>query len=282
MTGEQTTMKKTLTILARGTICFLLLLFLPLLLSGCSMDEDLTKRAAEKANDALEAAGGIVKNTIDELHNAEYQGGPFENNLESARAYLLTQLQDKYGIEFMIVGDENLENYGAFAGATYGCKVAPVEAPEQVTKAFVSQTMYQDVRDSYAVYFFKEAAEAPALQLCAETEYVQSCEISLRMPQTAKTWNVDDNISNFLQTSGAYLDMRVYFDAGKSDEEYAEMILDFLKKIYGLNANVTLSILEGENDYIFWEKLNVLAETQPQLPAKEEILEDIEIARMMM
>lgn len=282
MTGEQTTMKKTLTIFTRSIICLFLLLFVSLLLSGCSMDEELTEKVAEKANDALETAGGIVKNTIDELHNAEYQGGPFENNLESARAYLLTQLQDKYGIEFMIVGDENLENYGAFAGATYGCKVAPVEAPEQVTKAFVSQTMYQDVRDSYAVYFFKEAAEAPALQLCAETEYVQSCEISLRMPQTAKTWNPADNIDIFLQTSGAYLDMRVDFDAGKSDEDYANLILDFLEKTYGLNANVTLSILEAENDYIFWEKLNVLAETPPQLPTKEEILEDMEIARMMM
>ena len=41
---------------------------------------------------------------------------------------------------------------------------------EQVTTALVSQTMYQDVRDGYAVYFFKEEAEAQALQLCEETE----------------------------------------------------------------------------------------------------------------
>ena len=278
MSVEETTMKRTL---ARSMICLFLVFLAVFLLSGCSMDDELTEKVAEKANDALEAAGGIVKNTIDELHNAEYQGGPFENNLESARAYLLAQLQEKYGIEFMIIGDENLENYGAFAGATYGCKVAPVDAPEQVTKAFVSQTIYQNVRDSYAVYFFKEEAEAPALKLCAETEYVQSCEISLRMPQTARTWNADDNISNFLQTSGDYLDMRVYFNAGKNDEEYANQILDFLEKVYGLNANVTLSILEAENDYIFWEKLNVLTEIPPQLPTKEEIIEDMEIARMM-
>lgn len=40
-------------------------------------------------------------------------------------------------------------------GATYTCEVAPVDAPEQVTTALVSQSMYRDVRDSYAVYFFK-------------------------------------------------------------------------------------------------------------------------------
>lgn len=255
-----------------------LLLFM---LTGCGMSEELTDWAAEKANDALEVVGGGVQEVIDDLENAEYQGGPFENNLESARAYLLTQLQEKYGIEFTVVGDENLKNYGAFAGATYGCKVAPVDAPEQVTKAFVSQTMYQDIRDSYAVYFFKEEAEAEALKLCTETEYVQSYEIALQMPQTAKTWSADDDITDFLQTSDAYLNMRVYFDTGKSDEEYADLISDFLEKIYGLNVNVTLSILEAENEYIFWEKLDVLTETPPQLPTKEEIIEDMEIARMM-
>ena len=54
-----------------------------------------------------------------------------------------------------------------------------------------------------------------------------------------------------------------------------------MEKVYGLNANVKLSILEAEDDYIFWEMLNVLAEMPPQLPSKEEIIEDMEIARMM-
>lgn len=71
--------------------------------------------------DALGVVGGGVQEAIDDLKNAEYQDGPFENNLESAQAYLLTQLQEKYGIEFTVVGDEDLENYGLFAGATYIC-----------------------------------------------------------------------------------------------------------------------------------------------------------------
>ena len=265
----------------KSMFCVMMLSLLLFLLAGCRTGEELTEWAAGKANDALEAVGGGVQEVIDDLENAEYQGGPFENNLESARAYLLTQLQEKYGIEFTVVGDEDLTNYGAFSGATYGCKVAPIDAPERVTKAFVSQTMYQDVRDDYAVYFFKEEAEAQAIRLCAGTEYVQSYEIALQMPQTAKTWSAEDDIGDFLQTSDAYLNMKVYLDAGKSDEEYANLILDFLEKAYGLNANVTLSILEAENDYIFWEKLNVLTETPPQLPTKEEIIEDMEIARMM-
>ena len=84
----------------------------------------------------------------------------------------------------------------------------------------------------------------------------------------------------FMRT--VHLDMKVYFDEGKTDEEYADLILDFLKKVYKLNKNIKLSIFEAENDYIFWEILNVLSETPPQLPTKEEIIEDMEIARMMM
>ena len=265
----------------KTALCAFAISLLLLLLSGCSTGEELTEWATGKANDALEFVGGGIQNTLDDLHDAEYQGGPFENNLDSARAYLLGQMQEKYGIEFTVVGDEDLENYGPIAGATYTCDVAPINAPEQVTTALVSQTMYQDVRDGYAVYFFKEEAEAQALQLCEETEYVQSYEIALQMPQTARTWNADDDIDDFLQTSDAYLNMKVYFDAGKSDEEYADLILDFLEKVYALNANVKLSVFEAEDDYIFWEMLNVLSETPPQLPTKEEIIEDMEIDRMM-
>ena len=155
---------------------FMLSLLL-LMLTGCGM--------MDKASDALgnfsDEYGDDIMQAIDDLQNAEYQDGPFENNLESARAYLLTQLQEKYGIEFTVVGDEDLTNYGAFAGATYTCEVAPIDAPEQVTTALVSQTMYQDVRDSYAVYFFKDEAEAPVLELCETKDYVIDQRVSLEM-----------------------------------------------------------------------------------------------------
>ena len=106
------------------------------------------EQLAEWAPGKLEELGSGVEKALDDLHNGEHKGGPFENDLESARAYLLTQLQEKYGLE------ETLENYGPLAGATYTCDAAPVSAPEQVTTALVSQTMYQDVRDGYAVYVF--------------------------------------------------------------------------------------------------------------------------------
>ena len=65
----------------KSMFCTFLLLLLLLLLSGCSIGDELTEWAAGKANDTLEAIGGGVQEALDDIHNAEHQGGPFENNL---------------------------------------------------------------------------------------------------------------------------------------------------------------------------------------------------------
>lgn len=246
-----------------------------LMLTGCGMSEELTDWAAEKANDALEVVGGGVQEAIDDLENAEYQDGPFENNLESAQAYLLTQLQEKYGIEFTIVGDENLENYGLFAGATYTCDVAPINAPEQVTTALVSQTMYQNVRDGYAVYFFKEEAEAPVLELCETKDYVIDQRISLEMPETARAWTAEDELERFLSESGAYVKLVLRFTDDLDTETYAEYLYDFLNSIDQLECNLLLQA-KANKIYIFHEELNILNGFDASIYTVEDLRQEIE------
>ena len=247
-----------------------------LLLTGCGMSEELTDWAAEKANDALEVVGGGVQEAIDDLENAEYQDGPFENNLESARAYLLTQLQEKYGMEFIVVGDEDLENYGLFAGATYTCDVAPIDAPEQVTTALVSQTMYQDVRDGYAVYFFKEEAEAPVLELCETKDYVIDQRISLEMPETARAWTAEDGLERFLSESGAYVKLVLRFTDDLDTETYAEYLYDFLNSIDQLECNLLLQA-KANKIYIFHEELNILDGFDASTYTVEDLRQKIEV-----
>ena len=247
-----------------------------LLLSGCSMREELTEWAAGKANDALEVVGSGIQDTLDDLHNAEYQGGPFENSLDSARAYLLEQMREKYGIEFTVVGDEDLENYGLFAGATYTCEVAPVDAPEQVTTALVSQSMYQDVRDSYAVYFFKEEAEAPVLALCESKDYVIDQRISLEMPGTAKAWTAGDGLERFLTESGAYVKLVLRFEDDLDTETYAGYLYDFLNSVGQLDCNLLLQAKANKN-YIFHEELDILGGFDVGADTVDDLKEEIEI-----
>lgn len=254
------------------------------LLTGCDMNKpppggELTERALQKASDALEdfsdKHGDDVMQALDDLKNADHPGGPFENNLDSARAYLLEQLREKYGKEFTVAGRENLENYGPFAGASYFCEAAPVDAPEQVTSALVSQTMYQNVRDDYAVYFFKEEAEAPVLDLCASKEYVLDQRVSLEMPETERTWSAEDGVEDFLSESGAYVKVVLRLQDGMDAEAYAEWICDFLHSVDQLECDLLLQA-KADKTYIFHRELPILEDFDAGRYTVEALKEEIE------
>lgn len=255
-----------------------------LLPTGCDMNKpppggELTEQALQKASDALEdfsdKHGDDVMQALDNLKNANHPGGPFENNLDSARAYLLEQLRGKYGKEFTVVGRENLENYGPFAGASYFCEAAPVDAPEQITSALVSQTMYQNVRDDYAVYFFKEEAEAPVLALCESKEYVLDQRVSLEMPETEQTWSAEDGVEKFLTESGAYVKVVLRLQDGLGTEAYAEWIYDFLRSLDQLECNLLLQA-KADKTYIFHRELSILEDFDAGRYTVEVLKEEIE------
>lgn len=255
-----------------------------LLLTGCDMNKpppggELTERALQKASDALEdfsdKHGDDVMQALDDLKNADHPGGPFENSLDSARAYLLEQLREKYGKEFTVAGRENLENYGPFAGASYFCEAAPMDAPEQVTSALVSQTMYQNVRDDYAVYFFKEEAEAPVLDLCESKEYVLDQRVSLEMPETERTWSAEDGVEKFLSESGAYVKVVLRLQDGMDAEAYAEWICDFFHSVDQLECDLLLQA-KADKTYIFHRELPILEDFDAGRYTVEALKEEIE------
>lgn len=168
-----------------------------------------------------------------------------------------------------------MKNYGPFAGASYTCEVAPVDALEQVTTALVSQTMYQDVRDSYAVYFFKEEAEAPVLALCESKEYIIDQRISLEMPGTAKVWRSDDELDRFLSESGAYVKVVLRFTDDLDTETYAMYLYDFLNSVSQLDCNILLQA-KANKAYIFHEELDVLGSFDASTYTVENLNQEIE------
>ena len=60
-----------------------------------------------------------------------------------------------------------------------------------------------------------------------------------------------------------------------------DLILPLLEAVYQLPANSRLSVLEAEKKYLYWAPVSVFGEEPPQLPTKEKMLEEMEIARMM-
>ena len=237
----------------KSRFCVFTASLLLLLLTGCGMMD----KASDAQNNFSDEYGDDIMQAIDDLQNAEYQDGPFENNLESAREYLLTQMQEKYGMEFSVAGRENLKNYGPFHGATYSCEVSPVDAPEQIATAVVSQTDYQDVRDDYAIYYFEEDAVAPVLTLCGTKDYVIDQRISLEMPETEKLWTAEDKLEQFFSESGAYVKLFLRFTDDLDTETYAEYLYDFLNSVDQLECNLLLQA-KANKVYIFHEELNIL------------------------
>lgn len=230
-------------------------------LSGCGSIEDWARDGLEKAAQAvqpvMDQAAQTIQDGLDALKEAEYQGGPFENDLDSARAYLLDQLREKYGMEFAVVGREKLKNYGPFSGASYSCEAAPVDHPEQVTKALVSQTACQDVQDNYALYYFKEEAERPAYDLCASKPYVLDRRISLEAPGTEKAWTPQDGLESYLSQSGAYVQIVLRLEDGLEAKDYAEQLLDFLSSVKDLDLNILLQA-KANKIYIFHQEIDLL------------------------
>lgn len=258
-----------------------------LLLAGCGAAEEQARetldaaesQAQEKLNDTLEWVGGKIVGALDELENAEYQGGPFENNQESARAYLLEQLKEKYGQEFVVCGNEDLHNYGALAGATYRCQAAPADKPDRVFTALVSQSRYRKVIDNYPVWFYKEEAEAPVVAFCQQFDYVLDQRVSLEMPATSVTWTGEDSIEHFLKNSGAYVKVVLRLEDGRDADFYAGQIRDFLGSVKELDCDLLLQA-RADQTYLYHRELSILEGFDPATIPLEDIREDVEIMMM--
>ena len=248
-------------------------------LSGCGIVEDQAKSALEKAGQAIQPAmdeaAQVIQDGLDQLKKAEIEGRPFENDLDSARAYLLDQLREKYGKEFIVIGNEKLKNYGPFSGASYSCEAAPVDCPEQVTKALVSQTTYQNVHDDYGLYYFKEEAERPAYALCESKPYVLDQRISLKAPGTEKAWTPQDKLENYLSQSGAYVQIVLRLEDGLEAREYAEQLLDFLNSAGIMECNVLLQA-KANKTYIFHAELDLLGDFDASVFSLKQLEEEIQ------
>lgn len=266
-----------------------------LLLAGCSpqeavegiqdaVGEEAFAAAVDALNEVHGAVGSAVVGALDSLHEANYITDPFSYDLDSARSYLLEQLQEKYGEEFTVTGKESLVNYGPVAGATYTCQAAPAADPAKTVRALVSQTMYQQVRDDYAVYFFQEEAVQPVLDLCRSKEYIQSYTAQLHAPGTAETWGPEDPLEDYLRESGAYVKLTIVLEDARTREEYADLILDLLDGVYGLPVDVTLHVLrqvredgETRSVYLFFaDQLSLSSGSPPEPFTRAEVLEDMD------
>lgn len=222
----------------------------------------------------MEKIGTALENGLEDVKEMEQKGGPFENNIESARAYLLQQMKDKYGEEFFVTDNERLQNYGPLAGVSYDCNVAPVNAPEKIARALVSQTLYKKVNDNYARYYYNTEIETPVVALCKSKEYILEQKVSLEAMLTPDTWNKEQSAKQYISQTGGYLDVLIYLKEGLEEEVYAEQLLDFLESTHEFDINMTVNAKAG-NTHIFYRQLKLASENPQPEDTVEELVKEI-------
>lgn len=201
------------------------------------------------------------------------QMGDKFSNQDEAREYLLADMEEKYGMTYEVTGRETYKNYPLY-GDVYTCVVSPVGEPDREVYARVTQS--GSVSDNGATYLFAEGAEQIAQEVCESKDYVISYEVSLKAPITTHIWKKEDGLDNYIIKSGAYDQIRITLEEGKSDEEYVELITDFLDELYQIDINSELRVYAGEKDILLLT-VKVLGENKTEPYTEDEIRDNMEI-----
>lgn len=197
---------------------------------------------------------------------------------QEAQDIILQELREKYNMEFVLVGNEKYHDFGQIYGYTYSCEAAPTEQPEKVTYAVVTQRFNTQMRDDFALYYFKEEVEEGVKEMLDEKDYIVSYTLKLVADPTSEIWTAADDLDKYMKKNSGFVNTIIYLEEGKSDEEYVDMVADLLESAGQLDVSTTLGIKTGD-DYIFFKEINIFAENPVGNIDKEQILYKISVTR---
>lgn len=186
--------------------------------------------------------------------------------------YLLQSLKERYGKEFIIVGNINFDT--ELRTNLLIADVSPKDNPEQIAWARVTGT--GRLADQYHQYYFKEEAENLLKDVCKTKDYIQEYKVELHGAPAEKLWNKDNSLEEYLSKSKSFIDVIVYVENGKSNEEYAELIGDWIKVLYDIECKIDCRVRvkgeEGEHEIFFYP----LYQVDLSKMTNERILKEIE------
>lgn len=195
-------------------------------------------------------------------------------NQEEAKSYLLARMDKKYDETFMIVGNEIYKNYGLIYGDCYSCDLALKDEPDKVGSARITQD--GNLIDDWAVNYFKDEAEKEVNEALSgdSNDNMTIKSVSLQAPATSDTWRAEDGIDKYLKESGAYMKIVATSNRGLSNDEYAELIYEFLKPMYSIKMNMEVAVKVGRT-YIFFKTINTLGENKTPEYTLEQIKQEV-------
>ena len=194
--------------------------------------------------------------------------------------YALSQMEKRYGKEFVFVEDSNYgeEIIGFSWVSGY---MAPKEAPDE--RAWVYVNSIGECEDTYHIYYFRQEIEILMEPFFQDKDYIQDYRIRIDGKQTSKKWTGEESLEEYLKAGEYMADLTIYLELRKTDDEYADCIYDWLKELYAVDYNITARVAEGTIDdctMIFSQDLHQHDLTIEHF-THEKLLDEIETSRIM-
>jgi len=181
--------------------------------------------------------------------------------------YALAQMQKRYGKEFVFVSEpyykEEIIGLNWISG-----DVAPKDAPDELAGVYVTNT--GEIGDTYHAYYFRQEIEALMEPFFLDKDYIQDYRIRIDGKQTTRKWTGKESLEEYLEP-------------GKTDDEYADYIYDWLKGLYTTDYNIMARVGEGTKDdcvMIFDQDIHQHNLTIEYF-THERLLDDIDTSRIM-
>lgn len=120
---------------------------------------------------------------------------------------LLAALQDKYGQEFIVVDNGELE--GAWL-KRYTGMVAPAAAPEETASARLDSS--GRLSDGWTIWEYMDELGAIPQSACDQVSWdVASCDLNPHMPQESYNWSPDILVDQFVEDVHPVVNVQVEF-----------------------------------------------------------------------
>lgn len=159
--------------------------------------------------------------------------------------FLLASLQEKYGVEFVVVANGELED-GWYQ--RYVATVAPATTPDQSASARVDSR--GKLTDAWAVWQFPELWAVPDQACAAVSADVLSCDIYPNMPDRADTWTVETPTDEFFEEASPYVNVQVEF-LSTEPETVAPRVLAMLETLDAGPYTYNLFVTQGTGNVIY-------------------------------
>lgn len=192
---------------------------------------------------------------------------------EEAQKYVLAKLKDKYNEEFTITEVKKYKEEKI--GLNWiSVEVSSKENSSQTATVYARNTGL--FKDSYHVYYYSDKIKELATPLFKDKTFIRNFQLDVQGHMTTTEWNGKEEVEEYLKKSEYEIEVNIYLNDGKTDEEYAEEISYIMQEIVESDLIFNISVYTNDDNLIFYS----LPEQHSQ-PDVEVILEKMEDVRSL-